>query len=318
MRTMKAFLSFLVVSMVCIGCVRQISLKDALNYEYLMMNPEQYQGRDKKLREADEESLNQLFLATYQLGNFALSRYYLSIGTNLLNVDFNKKEKEEYIRTLAWYRVADDYRDLLFESVSRFPELFSWEVEFGNGQTYTALTHFAYALNPENFHEIVKLCNDVDLVDEDGRTTLSRLLMRVKIVNDKKEKAKILLDAGADPSFPLPEGRNILHYFNWWPIEEDYSEILEIIRESNVDFNKQDNGGETPLHLAVFPLGLSTNSVAYVRFLLENGADKYLADRVGVLPVYLIDRYERGFKYATAEEIVTRKEIMRQLEELLE
>ena len=314
MRMMKVFLSLLVVSMVCIGCVRQISLKDALNYEYLMMNPEQYQGRDKKLREADEESLNQLFLASYQLGNFALSRYYLSIGANLLNVDFNKKEKEEYIRTLAWYRVTDDYRDLLFESVSRFPELFSWEVEFG----FTALTRFAYALNPENFREIVKLCDDVDLVDKDGRTTLSRLLMRVDTVNDKKEKAKILLDAGADPSFPLPEGRNILHYFNWWPIEEDYSEILEIIRESNVDFNKQDVRGETPLHKAVLPYGLDTNSVAYVRFLLENGADKYLADEVGVLPVYLINRYERGFKYATAEEIAARKEIMRQLKELLE
>lgn len=314
MKTMKAFLSFLVVSMVCIGCVRQISLKDALSYEYLMMDPEEYQGRDKKLREADEESLNQLFIASYQHGNFALYRYYLSIGANLPNVDFNKKEKEEYIRKLAKFQEIDDYRDLLFETFSRFPELFSWEVEFG----FTALTYFAFKLNPENFREIVKLCDDVDLVDEDGRTTLSRLLMRVDTVNDKKEKAKILLDAGADPSFPLPEGRNILHYFNWWPIEEDYSEILEIIRESNVDFNKQDNGGETPLHLAVFPLGLSTNSVAYVRFLLENGADKYLADRVGVLPVYLIDRYERGFKYATAEEIVARKEIMRQLKELLE
>ena len=235
MRTMNTFLSFLVVSMVCIGCVRQISLKDALNYEYLMMDPEEYQGRDKKLRGADEESLNQLFLASYQLGNFALSRYYLSIGANLPNI---KLDKEGYIRKLARYRVADDYRDLLFESVSRFPELFSWEVEFGNGQTYTALTHFAYALNPENFREIVKLCDDVNLVDKDGRTTLSRLLARVDTINDKKEKAKILLDAGADPSFPLPEGRNILHYFNWWPIEEDYSEILEIIRESNVDFNK--------------------------------------------------------------------------------
>jgi len=318
MKTMKAFLSFLVVSMVCIGCVRQISLKDALSYEYLMMDPEEYQGRDKKLREADEESLNQLFLATYQHGNFALSRYYLSIGANLPNVDFNKKEKEEYIRKLAKFQGIDDYRDLLFESFSRFPELFSWEVEFGNGQTYTALTHFAYALNPENFREIVKLCDDVNLVDEDGRTTLSRLLMRLDIVNGKEEKAKILLDASADPSFPLPDGKNILHYFKWWPIEEDYSEILEIIRESKVDFNKQDDGGETPLHKAVFPLGLSTNSVAYVRFLLENGADKYLADRVGVLPVYLINRYERGFKYATAEEIAARKEIMRQLKELLE
>jgi len=318
MKTMKAFLSFLVVSMVCIGCVRQISLKDALSYEYLMMDPEEYQGRDKKLREADEESLNQLFLATYQHGNFALSRYYLSIGANLLNVDLNKKEKEEYIRKLAKFQGIDDYRDLLFESFSRFPELFSWEVEFGNGQTYTALTHFAYALNPENFREIVKLCDDVNLVDKDGEITLSRLLGRIDTVNDKKEKAKILLDAGADPSFPLPDGGNILHYFNWWPIEEDYSEILEIIRESNVDFNKQDVRGETPLHLAVFPYGLSTNSVAYVRFLLENGADKYLADEVGVLPVYLINRYERGFKYATAEEIAARKEIMRQLKELLE
>ncbi|CAD7845977.1 hypothetical protein S1OALGB6SA_2323 [Olavius algarvensis spirochete endosymbiont] len=318
MRTAKAFLSSFVVLLICIVCVSQISLKDALNFEYLMMDPEEYLGKDQELREADEESLNQLFFASYYVGNLALSRYYLSIGANLLNVKFDLFDREEYIRTIAHYQPTGDHIDLLFETLTLFPEVFSWEVEVGGGAEITALTHFAYTLRPENFREIVKLCDDVNLADKNGFTTLARLSRRTDSVMDKKEMIEILLEAGADPALPIPGGRNILHDFNWWPIGEDYSEVLELIRQSNLDFNKQNESGATPLHWAVFPYGLETNSVAYVKFLLENGADKYIADETGATPVYRINRYERGFKYATAEEIASRKEVMAQLTELLE
>jgi len=292
-------------------------LEKALNLEYLMMDPEEYLGRDRKLRKADEESLNQLFLDSYHVGNFALARYYLSIGANLLNVEF---DRELYIRKLAQYQSVGDYRDLFFETLTRFPEVFSWEVEFGGGATVTALTHFSYTFSPEDFREIVKLCDDVDLVSIDGRTTLSSLVGRVDSIIDKKEKIEILLEAGADPSVSLPRGKNILHRFNWWPVEEDYSEILEVIRQSNPDFNQQDDSGRTPLHLAVYPFGLSTNSVTYVRFLLENGADKYLANNVGVLPVHLIGWYGKTVEYnpTPIEFAPEDKETMEQLRELLE
>lgn len=298
-----------------IGCSDQISLDEALSDEYLSMDPDLYSGRDTRLRMQSEEVLNDLLVAVYKKNNIALVQYYLSIGAKLEQADI---DHEEYVDILIENHNSEIYYDLLIESLTNYPDMVLWDLKKQNGTWELALQRFAYNLPAEFFKEVVGYCRDVNHMDKDGDFTLHSLVAAWRNVENKKEKIDILIQAGADPSLITSSGSNILHFFNWWPIEYDYYEFLDLISSSGVDFNKQNKNGDTPLHWAVNPLALKTNSVEYVQYLISHGADIELADHGGLYPVDGLFRYLRGFDSATPEEVSERKEILKLLYDIVD
>ena len=299
--------------LILLSCAPQISIKKASTDEYLHYPPERYMERDKKLLRADVEQKNQLFKAALECGNHRLAAYYLRIGANVLHVIRGEDEKREYLETLTERDQEDDRRELLFESVSRFPKIFRWDLRWENGSWITGLVHFSYTLRPEVFDEVLLWCEDLDKQTRRGYSTLSFLSAAMDSAPGKKERLLTLLRAGCDTSLTSEHGDNVLHLFAWMPFDEDFSEVLEMILETGLDINGQNTMGETPLHKAVFPNGLRTNSKEYIQFLLEHGAQKNISDNYNAYPVDWVSYFERGLESASPEK---QKQILQTMDEL--
>lgn len=295
----------------------QITLEEANTEEYLSLAPESYEGRDKRIRSGGEAALSSLFAKSFEFGNVKLAEYYLNLGADFVTSEL---DFEDFIRELSAQPISTEHFSLLEALFSRYPEALFWTIKsYRGGSEQAAIDFLAEELNSSEFEKLLKYCTDINQpLDDKGKTLLFSIAVATRYLPDKKEKLDAIMAMGADLSIITADKRNILHFFKWWPPEEDYSDMLNKIKNLDIDFNQQDIYGATPLLYAVHPFGLVTNSPAYVRYLLDNGASKEVANNEGWYPVDYVYAFERGFVNATEEEIKVRKKLMKELISLLD
>ncbi|KAL4932162.1 kinase-like domain-containing protein [Aspergillus undulatus] len=97
-----------------------------------------------------------------------------------------------------------------------------------------------------------------------GRGGLAPLLYALGL--DREDKARVLLDGGADPNAPRPDGRRPLHVAI--SSEKISMGFIERLVECGADVNEMDDEGVSPLHEAV-----KRGRTDVVHFLIERGAD---------------------------------------------
>src|SRR5690606_30439565 len=108
---------------------------------------------------------------------------------------------------------------------------------------------------------------------------------------------RVLLDAGADPAYAMPNGSTALMYAaglgwrNGSPLAPSYDqgsdaeaiEAIALLLELGLDIDAQNGDGNTALHAAIS----GRNAERIVRFLIESGADTGVANGRGQTPLDL-------------------------------
>ncbi|MDR2200626.1 MAG: ankyrin repeat domain-containing protein [Puniceicoccales bacterium] len=93
-------------------------------------------------------------------------------------------------------------------------------------------------------------------------------------------KVRELLAQGADPN----EREKLLGDTSI--VFAENAEMIDLLRSHGGNINAQNNYGETVLHAAV---SSPSPDLAYIRLLLEKGADKYIRDRGGDTPLAKVE-----------------------------
>jgi ankyrin repeat protein len=97
------------------------------------------------------------------------------------------------------------------------------------------------------------------------------------------EWVKVLLEYGANVnSVTEPRHENALHLATWQSDLEDFLRKLQILQQSHIDLNAQNNDGDTVLHLAIRRFG----SVKAIEALLDAGASTERKDTKGRTPLW--------------------------------
>ena len=297
-----------------VGCVKNISLKDAMTEEYLKMNPLDYGGRDKKIRAATSSELNILFNSAFEVQNVELMKYYLQLGADVDQAELSKKSYVKFLISLA----DNGDESLLIKSIEMFPELLFWEIRQNSGREYLAIFEFAKNLPITTFSHAANMCTDINYLDDSGSPLLFNVIALSKDIEDKLEKIELIVKLGGNIAFVSEKGYNIYHYLSWWPLDSDYSHILGMIKDNQVDVNQQNIYGNTPLHDAVQVVALITKSDGYVEYLVDNGADVMIKNNDGYYPVDMLNMYLKNIDNFEPEIAQQHKERLARVFELLD
>lgn len=97
------------------------------------------------------------------------------------------------------------------------------------------------------------------------------------------ECVKVLLEYGANVnSVTEPQHENALHLATWQSDLDDFLRKLQILQQSHIDLNAQNNDGDTVLHLAIRRFG----SVKAIEAILDAGASTERKDTKGRTPLW--------------------------------
>ena len=140
---------------------------------------------------------------------------------------------------------------------------------------YTAL-HFAK--NVDVLRILVQRGADVNARENSGRTALHFAA--------SVEMARILLEQGADVNAKDDTGQTILHHIakNDQFLNNLDIDLMNCLVDYNADINVSDNFGFRPLHLVIRGRKKCVNT-SKIKFLIENGADPFLPDGLGRIPL---------------------------------
>jgi len=91
--------------------------------------------------------------------------------------------------------------------------------------------------------------------------------------DEKKIRMELLLDAGADVS--RTDGRNatIFSYFCWYPMEEDFTGLLDKMIEKGADLFHRDSGGESCIRFMFNFSILDHNTERYLEYAISRGLE---------------------------------------------
>jgi hypothetical protein len=90
---------------------------------------------------------------------------------------------------------------------------------------------------------------------------------------EKHERMNLLLDAGADATLQTADKKSIFLFFQWYPIDEDFTDVLDKMLKQGADIYAKDDLGRSALTWAVYPFALSVNSERYIEYLLRHGVE---------------------------------------------
>ena len=159
---------------------------------------------------------------------------------------------------------------------------------------------FTHAVKNLPFEQIEKLKDFLteEIVNEKGFNGMTVLfLASSKMSEDKPELLNFLLNMGADATVLSDEGETVLHLFNWYPSDYDFTIELDRIIGQGIETNSQDARGETPFFSVLVPNGYEANTVAYFKYLISKGWDPTIANNGGQPPtseLYYLQYYLAG------------------------
>lgn len=149
----------------------------------------------------------------------------------------------------------------------------------GSTPLINAIWHYNTTIIPD----LLLAGADVNLKDNQGVTALM-----MAVGAGQSIVAHLLISEGADLNAADNQGNNALHYLakrNSWVVEDDTAKLL---LAADIDINKTNNLGRTPLHLAI--LSKKRN---LIQSLIDAGADLNIPDNTGVTPLDMIRKYNR-------------------------
>jgi ankyrin repeat protein len=127
----------------------------------------------------------------------------------------------------------------------------------------------------EMLKELVSTGEDINSVDEDGRTPLIH-----SAIDELSEMVSLLLSHGADVTVHDGIGYTALHYAG----QTYNADIAQLLLEKGANVDAKDSYGNTPLFRAVFN---SRGRGEVIKQLLAFGADKSLKNNHDVSPYNL-------------------------------
>jgi len=131
--------------------------------------------------------------------------------------------------------------------------------------------------------------------------------------NEKKERMELLLEAGADVTLIHDKMKaTIFHAFIWYPMEEDYTELLDRMIEKGADLFQKDANGHSCISYKVQFYALESNTEAYLAYVISRGLEVTEEDLDEFYARWA--RYMRGDK-VTGEELRRLEKIEKLLEE---
>lgn len=124
-------------------------------------------------------------------------------------------------------------------------------------------------INKGDYKKVSKFLDSGVDIDKKYISSYSDLLefspLEKSVFTGNTKMVKILLQAGADPSVKsLYSQKSPLHY----ALEENYTEIVELLIENGADIALEDFNGETPIYGAI-----ENKSYNLVKILIEKGTD---------------------------------------------
>jgi hypothetical protein len=90
----------------------------------------------------------------------------------------------------------------------------------------------------------------------------------------------------------------MFHYFDWYPFEEDYTELLDRMIEKGADLFKKDQNGYSCIEYAVGAFALEKNTEAYLEYVISRGLHVTKDDLLGF---YEWRKYMKSDKATEAE-----------------
>jgi|TergutMp193P3_1026864.scaffolds.fasta_scaffold00779_13 hypothetical protein len=94
------------------------------------------------------------------------------------------------------------------------------------------------------------------------------------VVEEKKIRMELLLDAGADVTLIDGYwGQGIFHYFRWYPLEEDFTEVLDKMIEKGADLFARSANRNTCIHFMLNDLALDQNTELYLEYVISRGME---------------------------------------------
>lgn len=199
--------------------------------------------------------------------------YYISaknVIDMLIQNGVSPDEKDNAGRNALFWHVYDEK---IFEMI--LPLVQDIDAIDNNGKT--PLANAVLIGKPECVGSLLARGADANIATNDGKTPLYFAIMR----DGNIEKAKLLIEHGARVNEKYYSGLTLLHY----AVELQIMPYMRILVENGADINAKDDNGETPLHKAV------TNGKSHViEYLVQNGADINAKDRAGFTPLSIAER----------------------------
>ena len=141
----------------------------------------------------------------------------------------------------------------------------------GNSLLHNASATYAYSTF------IVDLLLDQRPADVHFRNVGGETPLHIAVRTNQYEKAKMLLDGGADMNAADKRGHTPLH------VSAKYATVCHLLVERGVNVNAVDHEGNTPLHLAA--LENEINGEQLLSFFIEHGGDVTKANKKGKSPI---------------------------------
>ena len=123
-----------------------------------------------------------------------------------------------------------------------------------------------------------KSCNsaiyELSMIDR-GYPIRSDFFKDLKISDAEKIiRLELLLNAGSDVTLTNDEtGATIFHFFSWWPMEENYTDLLDRMIENGADLFKKSKNGYSCIYYMVNDFALDKNTEAYLEYVISRGLE---------------------------------------------
>jgi len=113
------------------------------------------------------------------------------------------------------------------------------------------------------------------------------------INNEKKKRMELLLNAGANVTLLDKISKaGIFHSFDWYPFEDDYTEILDKMAQNGADLFLLDRNGKSCIVYTLNASLFDSNTEAYLEYLISRGV------KITEEYIYILNsNFERGERY---------------------
>jgi ankyrin repeat protein len=184
------------------------------------------------------------------------------------------KQYRDIIEALPVTEKLVQVNKYLYTLLSSESKKYKFLLKMANAYDSNGETTLLKAIENRNLKEILNLINNGANIDQPSKNGWDTPLYCV-VANNNTDITHLLLKYGADAQCDKHENRHeraLTPFFH--AIREGYLDIAQLLLDYGADINKSNHYfNRTPLHTAV-----CNSQIELIKFLLKNGANKYLVD----------------------------------------